>query len=145
MAKQNISLTADNVIFCETNDVVKILLVQRKYDPFKGSWALPGGFLKNDEPLEEGAKRELEEETGLNVKNLWQIRSYGAPDRDPRGRTVSVAFWGEIPSEEKVKGSDDAEKADWFNIDKLPKLAFDHREIVEDAIKKYESDKGLNK
>ena len=144
MAKQNISLTADSVIFCATNEVVKVLLVQRKYDPFKGSWARPGGFLEDEEPLEEGAKRELEEETGLRAKNLRQIRAYGTPDRDPRGRTVSIAFWGEIPSEEKVKGNDDVKEAEWFDIDKLPELAFDHCEIVEDAIKKYKSEKGLN-
>lgn len=139
MAEQHISLTADSVIFCKQNDILRILLVKRKYDPYKGSWALPGGFLKDEEPLEEGAKRELEEETGLKVENLHQIRAYGRPDRDPRGRTVSVAFWTELESEEEVKGSDDAAEAQWHDIQKLPKLAFDHHQIVKEALARYTS------
>ncbi len=144
MSKQNISLTADNVIFCTSGESTKILLVQRKYDPYKGLWALPGGFLEDEEPLEDGAKRELEEETGLKVNNLKQLRAYGTPDRDPRGRTVSIAFWTVISSEEKVKGNDDAALAQWHNIENLPKLAFDHDLIVKEALQRYRAEKGLS-
>lgn len=139
MAQQNIALTADSVIFYREEGKTEVLLVKRKNDPYKGRWALPGGFLEDEEPLETGAQRELEEETGLKVENLQQIRAYGKPDRDPRGRTVSVGFWGELKSKAKVKGNDDAAVADWFNIDELPELAFDHDEVLEDALKKLNS------
>ncbi|GHA32178.1 NUDIX hydrolase [Salinimicrobium marinum] len=136
MSRQNISLTADSVIFCTSGESIKILLVQRKYDPYKGLWALPGGFLEDEEPLEDGAKRELEEETGLQVDDLKQLRAYGTPGRDPRGRTVSVGFWTVILSEEKVKGSDDAALAEWHDIENLPALAFDHDLIVKEALQR---------
>ena len=113
-----------------------ILLVKRKSDPYKGLWALPGGFVEDNEALEEGAKRELEEETGLMVEELHQIGAFGAPGRDPRGRTVTIAYWATITSRVKVKGSDDAEEADWFSVSKLPALAFDHREIIKEALRK---------
>ncbi len=142
MSKQNISLTADSVIFHSEGKLTEILLVQRKYDPYKGLWALPGGFMKDEEPLEDGAKRELEEETGLKVENLEQIRAYGTPDRDPRGRTVSISFWGELKDKVEVKGNDDAELAKWHDVEKLPKLAFDHDLIVKEAFQKYSSKKG---
>ena len=139
MGKQHISLTADTAIFTRKNNVTKVLLVRRGNDPYKGQWALPGGFLKDEETLEAGAKRELEEETGLIVENLQQIRAYGKPDRDPRGRTVSIAFWTEIPSSKNVEGNDDAAEAKWFNLNELPELAFDHRQILEDAVGKLKS------
>lgn len=138
MAKQNIFLTADSAVFCSAGDMTKILLVKRKNNPYKGRWALPGGFLEDAEPLEAGAKRELEEETGLKVNALWQIKAYGAPNRDPRGRTVSIGFWTEIKSLEKVKGNDDASEAEWHDIEDLPALAFDHDQIVKDAIERYQ-------
>lgn len=139
MEKQHISITADSVIFTRENDDTKVLLVRRGNDPYKGQWALPGGFLKDEETLEAGAKRELEEETGLKVENLQQIKAYGKPDRDPRGRTVSIGFWTEIPSPKRVEGNDDAAVADWFGLDELPDLAFDHRQILEDAVKQLKS------
>lgn len=142
MSKQNISLTADSVIFHSDGEETHVLLVQRKYDPYQGLWALPGGFLNDEEPLEEGAKRELEEETGLKAENLEQIRAYGIPDRDPRGRTVSIGFWGEVENIAKVKGSDDAELAEWHDVQRLPDLAFDHDIIVKEALEKYRSKKG---
>ncbi|WP_424493472.1 NUDIX domain-containing protein [Salinimicrobium sp. GXAS 041] len=141
MSNQNISLTADSAIFRSEGERTELLLVQRKYDPYKGLWALPGGFLKDDETLEDGAKRELEEETGLKVERLEQIRAYGIPDRNPRGRTVSIGFWGELKEKVEVKGNDDAELADWHDVQKLPKLAFDHDLIVEEAFQKYSSKK----
>lgn len=144
MSKQNISLTADSVIFCTSGESTKILLVQRKYDPFQGLWALPGGFLEDEEPLEDGAKRELEEETGLKVDTLEQLRAYGTPGRDPRGRTVSVGFWTVIPSEEMVKGNDDAALAEWHDIKNLPGLAFDHDLIVKEALERFKAEKGIS-
>lgn len=140
MAQQNISLTADSVIFYRGEGKTEVLLVKRKNDPFKGRWALPGGFLEDEEPLETGAQRELEEETGLKAGHLEQIRAYGKPDRDPRGRTVSVGFWGEVKSKSAVKGKDDAAVAEWFNINDVPDLAFDHDEVLRDALKKLNSE-----
>lgn len=141
MSRQNISVTTDSVIFFSGEGDTKVLLVKRKKDPYKGSWALPGGFLEEGEPLEDGAKRELEEETGLKVKKLKQLRAFGTPGRDPRGRTISIVFFGEITSEEKVKGNDDAEEAKWFNLDELPQIAFDHSEVMKVATSAYFAEK----
>lgn len=142
MPKQDIAVTTDCVVFYKTSaQNLKILLVQRKNDPFKNTWALPGGFLENEEPLDEGAKRELKEETGLEIFEVNQIKAFGKPDRDPRGRTISIAFWGEVYSEEKVRGSDDAKDAKWFELESLPELAFDHKQIIEFAVKVYNSEK----
>ena len=136
MSKQNISVTTDCVIFCKTGNDRKVLLVLRKSDPYKGKWALPGGFLEEEETLEAGAKRELQEETGLKINNLKQLTAFGTPGRDPRGRTISIPFIGEVASEEKVKGADDATDARWFSLDNLPDLAFDHAEILQLAHEK---------
>ena len=133
MAKQNISVTTDCVIFFRNNSEPKILLVKRKKDPFKDKWALPGGFLEDEEPLEMGARRELREETGLEVEKLQQLQTFGTPGRDPRGRIISITFFGEVTSEENIKGGDDAAEARWFKINELPELAFDHAEIVKVA------------
>lgn len=137
MARQNISITTDSVIFFNSNNQLKVLLVKRKKNPFKDQWALPGGFLEDEEPLEIGAKRELSEETGLKVENLKQLKAFGTPGRDPRGRTISIPFWGEVTSQEKVEGSDDAADARWFSFDDLPELAFDHSEILKLAWEAY--------
>lgn len=141
MGRQNISISTDSVIFFMKDSKLQILLVKRKADPYKGKWALPGGFLEEMEALEEGAKRELKEETGLQIHELKQIRAFGAPHRDPRGRTITIAFWGEIFSEEKIKGNDDAADADWFPVEQLPELAFDHKLIVEEALEHFNSEK----
>ena len=137
MGKQNIAVTADSVIFFRKGREEKVLLVQRGTSPFAGQWALPGGFLKDEERLEDGARRELEEETGLKVNELHQLRAFDTPGRDPRGRTISIPFYGEVDSEGKVKGADDAAKAEWFNLNELPELAFDHDQILELAVWKY--------
>lgn len=137
MPKQNISVTTDCVIFYSNGEEHKVLLIKRKGEPYKGKWALPGGFLEDEEPLEDGARRELEEETGLKVKDLFQLKVFGTPGRDPRGRTISVVFYGQVASEEKVTGNDDAEDAQWFSINDLPELAFDHSEVMEIAKKAY--------
>ena len=123
------AVTVDAILISKQNSV---LLIERGRDPFKGKWALPGGFIDMDESLETACRRELEEETGLRVGELTQFKAYGAVDRDPRGRTISVVFYS-LPDEELVpKAGDDAAKAQWFPIDQLPELAFDHQQILEE-------------
>lgn len=130
------AVTADCVVM--TNEPLpKVLLIQRGSDPFKGAWAFPGGFMNMDETTEQCAIRELEEETGLQVTELHQIGAYSKVDRDPRGRTITVAYLAIIDKPVAVTGQDDAAKAEWFAIDELPPLAFDHEEIMQDAIKGY--------
>ena len=128
------AVTADCVVITKEKEP-KVLLIQRGHEPFKGQWAFPGGFMNMDETTEQCAVRELEEETGLKVSNIQQIGAYSKVDRDPRGRTVTVAYLAIIDKPEAVKGLDDAAKAQWFPISNLPKLAFDHEEIMRDAIK----------
>jgi 8-oxo-dGTP diphosphatase len=130
MRKQNIAVTLDPVIFYRKARVFNVLLIKRKNEPFRDHWSLPGGFLEEDETMMEGAKRELEEETGLKIEKLQQVGAFGTPGRDPRGRTISIAFVGLIDAEAKVKASDDAVDAKWFSLNDLPDLAFDHREII---------------
>ena len=130
------AVTADCVVM--TNEATpKVLLIQRGSEPFKGCWAFPGGFMNMDETTEQCAVRELEEETGLKVNNLHQIGAYSKVDRDPRCRTITVAYLTIIDAPVNVIGQDDAAKAQWFPISKLPALAFDHDEILEDAIALY--------
>jgi len=126
------AVTADCVVMTK-EEVPKVLLIQRGADPFKGAWAFPGGFMNMDETTEQCAIRELEEETGLKVTKVHQIGAYSKVDRDPRGRTITVAYLAIIDSPEDVKGQDDAAKAEWFPITDLPKLAFDHYDIMKDA------------
>ena len=133
MAKQDIDLTVDEVVFSKSNDSLKVLLIKRKNDPFKNQWALPGGFLEDYETLEKGAQRELEEETGIKTDNMEQVGIFADPGRDPRGRVISIAFTKVISYEVPVKGNDDATDAKWFDINALPKLAFDHSEIITKA------------
>lgn len=133
MGKQEISITVDAVVF-NTKNELRVLLVQRKKDPFKGKWALPGGFLEQEEGLEAGAKRELEEETGLQVHEMNQIKAFGEPGRDPRGRIISIAFLAVIKEEQEVKANDDASDAQWFSVKDLPDLAFDHYAIIKAAL-----------
>ncbi len=133
MRDQNIAVTVDTVIFKEVHNGYELLLIRRKNDPFKNEWSLPGGFLEMDEALETGALRELKEETGLSMPKLQQIGAFGALGRDPRGRTISVAFAGKIKNPAEVQGGDDAEAAQWFSLDDLPELAFDHAEIIKAA------------
>jgi len=128
------ALTADCVVFTRENGEEKVLLIQRKHEPCKGCWAFPGGFMNINETLEAAAMRELQEETGLKVDSVTQIGAYSAVDRDPRERVITVAFFCEIPSAASVCGSDDAARAEWFRLDALPPLAFDHKEIIEKAI-----------
>lgn len=125
------AVTADCVIVgIDEFGKQRLLLVRRGNEPYKGHWALPGGFLEMDETLEACARRELKEETGLEVAlRFEELRSFSSVDRDPRGRTVTVAFLAVVPIAE-VKGADDAAEARWFPLEELPPLAFDHEDIV---------------
>jgi len=137
MGLQNpeIKLTVDAVVFGYDNGKISILLIQRKYEPFKGKWAIPGGFVLENESLEEAVARELKEETGVAINYLEQLYTFGAIDRDPRGRVVSVAYFGLIhPEGHTLQASTDADLAQWFQIDDLPTLSFDHKKILEVAI-----------
>lgn len=132
------AVTADCVVIAKEIEP-KVLLIRRGNEPFKGQWAFPGGFMNMEETTEQCAVRELEEETGLKVTEIKQIGAYSKVDRDPRGRTVTVAYLVVIDKAEAVKGGDDAAKAQWFPISGLPKLAFDHEEIMKDAQRLFES------
>jgi len=130
-------LTVDAVVFRQFDSKVEVLLIQRKHDPFAGMWALPGGFVDMEETVEQAVVRELEEETGLKVENLKQLFTFSEIGRDPRGRSVSVTFFGLAEKDNSsVKGGDDASDAQWFQIDQLPELAFDHIKAVNMAISK---------
>jgi len=124
----------DAVVFTVLNDSLKILLVQRKNNPFKNKFALPGGFVNADEELEDAVKRELEEETGVKDVFLKQLGTYGTIGRDPRGRVISNAFIALVNPNYELVASTDAKQAKWFDIDTLPNLAFDHRKIINDAL-----------
>lgn len=127
------ALTADCVVITREEEP-KVLLIQRANDPYKGCWAFPGGFMEMDETVEQCAIRELAEETGMNVTSVRQIGCYSRVDRDPRGRTITVAFLVEVDAPIQVVGLDDAAKAEWFPLNSLPQLAFDHDDILDDAI-----------
>lgn len=125
------AIVLDAVVFHKENKELEVLLIQRKHDPWKGMWALPGGFLEVDETCEEGAKRELEEETGLKNVDLKQFYVFDKVDRDPRERIISVAHVGFTDkNKQEIKGADDASDAQWFNVKKLPVLAADHHSII---------------
>ena len=128
------SVTADCIVITREAEP-KVLLIQRGGEPFKGCWAFPGGFMEMDETTEQCAIRELEEETGLKIHEVRQIGAYSKVDRDPRGRTITVAYLALVDAPLPVKGLDDAAKAQWFPLSALPTLAFDHADILKDAIK----------
>lgn len=135
--KQDIKLTVDAVIFGYENNQISVLLIRRKYDPYKGSWALPGGFVKNQESLEMSVERELKEETGVEIDYLEQLYTFGAPGRDPRGRIVSVTYFGLVrPDKFSLIASTDAQDAKWYNVKDLPSLSFDHNRIIHVALKR---------
>ena len=131
------AVTADCVVITKETEP-KVLLIQRAIEPYKGCWAFPGGFMNMDETTEQCAIRELEEETGLKLDIMHQIGAYSKVDRDPRGRTITVAYLAIIDKPVQVNGQDDAAKAEWFPINNLPHLAFDHQEIMTDAKLKFE-------
>lgn len=130
------SVTVDCVIFgLEDSTELRVLLIQRGHEPFKDAWALPGGFVDLEEDLETAALRELEEETGVRDVFIEQLYTFGAPKRDPRGRVISIAYYALVNlRQHPVKAASDAKTVEWFNVNHLPKLAFDHNEILEVAI-----------
>ncbi len=131
------ALTTDMIIFTYNKNNLLVLIIERKYTPFKGRWAFPGGFVDMEETAEECAFRELKEETGLEIGDLSQLITVSTLGRDPRGRTVSVFFYGFINYKSAtVKPGDDAKKTQWFPVNKLPPLAFDHGEIIHTALEK---------
>ena len=141
MATPNINLTVDAIVFgYDPKEGLAVLLVKRKYPPFKGSWAIPGGFVLEKESLEEAVKRELKEEAGIEVNYLEQLYSFGDPGRDPRSRIVTIAYYGLVRrSKFELFASTDAEDAQWFSMSNLPKLAFDHQKILTYALERLKS------
>lgn len=135
------ALTVDCVIFgLDEGSKLKILLIQRALDPFQGAWALPGGFVDMEEDLEEAALRELQEETGVKDVFIEQLFTFGKPGRDPRGRVISVAYYALVNlAEHPVEAASDADHVEWFELDDLPRLAFDHDRIVEVAVNRLRS------
>lgn len=127
------AVTADCVIFGFDGVNIKVLLIQRGLEPYKGAWALPGGFMNMNETIEECALRELKEETGLNAATVEQFHTFTSVDRDPRERVITVAHMALVRLAD-VQGGDDAENARWFTLDEIPLLAFDHDYILRMAI-----------
>ena len=132
------SVTVDVVLFTFIDGELRVLLIQRNLEPFAGRWALPGGFVQENERLEDAAARELFEETGLKGIYLEQLYTFGDPGRDPRGWTISVAYFAIVGADltQKVHAGDDAGDAAWFDVYHLPPLAFDHERIVLYAIQR---------
>lgn len=126
-------VTVDIVLFTIEKSELKVLLINRLIEPYKDQLALPGGYVLRDESLEEAAKRELREETGVENSYLEQLYTFGDLNRDPRGRTITVAYYALVPNEQTLRPSSDAADAQWHSVSKLPALAFDHRKIIKYA------------
>lgn len=138
---QDIKVAVDAVVFgyFDKKDL-QILLIKRKIDPYKGGWALPGGLVLGDENLDDAVKRELQEEAGIKPDFLEQLYTFGNVGRDPRNRVVSVAYLGLVnPSYHQLFADSDAEDAQWFDVNSLPTLAFDHQEIIDRALERLRS------
>jgi 8-oxo-dGTP diphosphatase len=131
-------VTVDAAVFTHSGGKIKVLLIKRGNEPFKGQWAVPGGFVNMDEELEDAIVRELEEETGLTGVQLGQMRTFGTVGRDPRGRQITIVYIGIAMEEQtKVEAGDDAVEAKWFDIEELPEdMAFDHNEVIRFAVGK---------
>ncbi len=124
------AVTTDVILTAGKQKATHLLLIERKNEPYKGLWALPGGFIEMDEDLEDACLRELKEETGIEGIKIQQFCSVGTPGRDPRGRTITIVYMGHIEKMITPVAGDDAKNAKWFEIGKLPELAFDHLEII---------------
>ncbi len=131
-ALQNIKVAVDAVVFGYTSkEGLSVLLIKRNIQPFKNTWALPGGLVGDDETLENAVQRELKEETGVNINYLEQLYTFGQPGRDPRNRVISITYYGLVkPDVFELHADTDAADVAWFNIKKLPQLGFDHAEII---------------
>src|SRR5690349_545242 len=136
--KNEIRLAVDAVIFgYEPEQGISVLLIERKLEPFKGMWALPGGFVKYGEPLDKAVTRELGDEAGMYVHYLEQLYTFGDPYRDPRSHIASVAYFGVVrPRDFQPMADSDAAEVGWFSMKKLPQLAFDHKKIIDVAIQR---------
>lgn len=133
--EQNIFVAADAVVFGYIEKQLHVILIKRAYDPFKDMWALPGGFVNDDEDLEPAAIRELQEETGVVLQDMQQLYAIGTPGRDPRMRTISIVFYKEIEvAAHPLQAGDDAKEAQWWPVYELPPMAFDHDKVLQDAI-----------
>ncbi|MBN1209139.1 MAG: NUDIX hydrolase [Myxococcaceae bacterium] len=131
------ALTVDCVVFGMDEEDLKVLLIKRGLEPFLGKWALPGGFVRMEESLDDAARRELEEEAGIRPSHLEQLFTFGEPGRDPRGRVVTVAYFALVKlSDHRVHASTDAREAAWFSVWDTPKLAFDHADILGTALQR---------
>lgn len=130
------AVTVDNVVFAFDGKHLNTLLIRRKNEPFKGHWAFPGGFIEEHETLQEAALRELKEETGLVPLKTAEVGEFSDVDRDPRGRTISIAFASVIRPKQmnQIKAGDDAKEARWFSVTEMPSLAFDHEQIFRKAM-----------
>lgn len=136
MRVSNTFLTVDAVVFKTINNKRHLLLIKRKNEPFQNAWALPGGFVDQHEDIDVAVKRELLEETQIEIENMTQLKAFGKPFRDPRCHVVSVAYFGFVSEDVTPIASDDAKEVKWFSVNDLPKLAFDHDEIINFALQK---------
>jgi 8-oxo-dGTP diphosphatase len=136
--KQDIKVSVDAVVFgYDQENGISVLLIKRKNEPFQKMWALPGGLVLNNESLDHAVLRELKEEAGIDVNYLEQLFTFGSPDRDPRNHAISVSYFGLVrPQDFQLAAQTDAEDVAWYNIKKLPRLAFDHKKIIDTAIKR---------
>jgi len=136
--KQDIKVSVDAVVFgYDQEKGISVLLIKRKNEPFQKMWALPGGLVLNKESIDDAVSRELKEEAGIDVNYLEQLYTFGSPDRDPRNHAISISYFGLVrPQDFQIAAQTDAEDVAWFNIKKLPKLAFDHKKIIDIAIKR---------
>lgn len=134
------AVTVDIVLFTFQDDSLQVLLIRRNSPPFQGTWALPGGFVDMDEDLEAAAIRELSEETNVSDVYLEQLYTFGAPDRDPRTRVITVAYFALLSQDQvkrlRVRGASDADAAEWWSVKDLPELAFDHSRVLEYAVQR---------
>lgn len=129
------AVTTDCLIFSRSDEQLYLLLIQRDSPPFEGKWAFPGGFIEIDENIDDAAYRELKEETNIDNIKLYQFKTYGQVDRDPRGRTISIVYYGFISSgNTESKAGSDARETKWFPTNNLPELAFDHDKIIREAL-----------
>lgn len=141
MLIQNIKVAVDAVVFAGKGQDLQLLLIKRKNDPYKGMWALPGGFVEDDEELDTAAMRELKEETGLKVPAMIQLYTFGRVGRDSRGRTVTVTYYTSIDSPQPVAGADDATEAAWVPVKDITALAFDHMDMLQMALERVQANR----